>query len=211
MPRVQPAQGDLSTSGTPTNESNAETSAPRPTTGDTQVVKVKKYGVAFELPKAWVTIDAKAALPGHTRSPVLDELADRMGTTPERLAQTLSSSVLTLSVSDKGAQHGFLDNVNSVGQDEVLTDDAIKLQLVALGAKPGAFEHATSPAGDVTRVSYDLPTKAGFTVRAVVVAVTVEDATVFVTVSSSSAPGAAKIADQIQASLETIPGHDTGA
>jgi hypothetical protein len=196
-PRTSP-----STTATPTADA---------VTGDTQVVKVEKYGVSFELPKGWITLDAKKALAGSGKSPIWDELAGRMGTTRQQLVQMLSSSVQTFSVSDQGAHHGFLDNVNTVGQEEELNDEQIKLQLASLGAKPGTFEHTTGPAGDVTRVAYELPTKSGGTVRAVVVAVTVDGATVFVTVSSSTAASAARIADMVQASLAPIPGHAPNA
>jgi hypothetical protein len=205
-PSATPTAPRTSPTATATETPTAE--AP---TGDTQVVKVEKYGVSFELPKGWITLDAKKALAGSGKSPIWDELAGRMGTTRQQLVQMLSSSVQTFSVSDQGARHGFLENVNTVGQEEELNDEQIKLQLATLGAKPGAFEHTTSAAGDVTRVAYELPTKAGLTVRAVVVAVTVDGATVFVTVSSSTAASAARIADMVQASLQPIPGNGPNA
>jgi hypothetical protein len=174
-------------------------------------VRVEKYGLSFELPKGWITLDAKKALAGAGKNPIWDELASRMGTNRQHLVEMLSSSVQTFSVSDEGAHHGFLENVNTVGQEQELNDEQIKLQLAAIGAKPGVFVHATSPAGDVTRVAYELPTKAGLTVRAVVVAVTVDGGTVFVTVSSSRAASAARIADQVQATLAPIPGTGPNA
>ncbi|HEX2896220.1 MAG TPA: hypothetical protein VHO29_19610 [Marmoricola sp.] len=180
-------------------------------TAAVQVIKVSKYGISFELPKGWLTLDAKKALSGSGNNPFLKELADRLGTTPQQLVQSFSTAVQTMSVSDQGAQHGFLENVNTVGQDAVLDDEAIKLQLATIGAKPGPFRHASSPAGDVTRVAYELPTKTGITVRAEMVAVAVDGATVFITVSSSSAPSAAKLADQVQASLKSIARNDPAA
>jgi hypothetical protein len=198
-----PSPSVTATTG-PTGESSA---TPGEATGDTQLVKVEKYGIAFELPKGWITLDAKKVLEdGGGTNPVLDELADRMGMTPEQLTKTFSSSVQTISVSDEGAKHGFLENVNTVGQDQVLNDETIKLQLATIGAKAATFEHVSTPAGDVTRVPYDLPTKIGLTIRGVAIVVYGDHATVVVTVSSSSAASAAKIADQVQASLEKIPG-----
>jgi hypothetical protein len=202
---------------TPTGASTVTSATPTPTStptrdaGDAQVVKIRKYGISFELPKGWITLDAKKVLRNGGKNSVLDELAGRMGTTPDQLVKTWSDAVQTFSVSDEGARHGFLDNVNSVGQNQVLNDDAIRLQLATIGAKPATFAHSSSPAGDVTRIPYDLPTKVGLTVRGVAVVVYTADATVVVTVSSSSAASAAKIADQIVASLDQIPGSGPNA
>jgi hypothetical protein len=192
------------------SESPSESAGPAesasPASAGAQVVKVEKYGISYELPKGWITLNAKKVFKSGGNSPFLAELADRMGTTREQLLQMFASSVESLSVSDRGAQHGFLENVNTVGQEQVLNDDVIKLQLATIGAKPGTLEHASSPAGDVTRVPYDLPSKAGFTIRGIALIVYTDNATVIITVSSSSATSGAKIADQIQGSLKKIAG-----
>ena len=111
---------------------------------------------------------------------------------------------------DDGAVHGFVDNVNTVGQEGDVNDDQVKLQLATIGAKPGELTHAATPAGDVTRVSYTLPTKTGPTIRAVALAVRTDAATVVVTVSASTAARADAIADQVQGSLQQLPGGGSG-
>jgi len=172
-----------------------------------QVVKVAKYGISFELPKGWITIDAKKVLQGGGgKNPVLDDLARRLGTPRDQLVRAFSSMVQTMSVSDRGAMHGFLENVNSVGQDVEVNDDQLKLQLATVGAKAAGLEHATTDAGDLTRVAYALPTKAGITIHAVVLAVHTDTATVAVTVSAGTAARAAELADGIQSSLKRMPG-----
>lgn len=213
LPRTSPAATAAASPATetPPTESPTASATADTATGRNQVVKVEKYGVAFELPKGWITLDAKKVLTGTGKNPILDELANRMGTTPEKLAQTFSAAVQTFSVTDEGAHDGFLDNVNTVGQDQVLNDDSIKLQLATVGAKPGTIVHASSAAGDVTRVPYVLPTKTGLTVQAVAVVVHTAKATVVVTVSSSTAAAAARIADQVEASLKPIPGNGPAA
>jgi hypothetical protein len=174
------------------------------------VIAVDKYGISFELPKRWITLDAKNVLRGGVDSPLIKELSDRLGASPEQLVQAFSSAVQTMSVSDAGAVHGFVDNVNSVGQEGDVNDDQVKLQLATLGARPGTLTHATSPAGDVTRVPYTLRTKSGPTIRAVALAVRTGTATVVVTVSSATAARAAAIADQVQGSLARLPGGGPG-
>ena len=194
---------------TPTSTPTADPS-PIPSSARAQVVAVEKFGVSFELPKGWMTLDAKNVLKGGADNPFLKQLADRLGTTPDQLVRTFSSAVQTMSVSDTGAVHGFVDNVNSVGQEIDLDDDQVKLQLAALGARPGPITHATSDAGDVIRVPYRLSVSPGLTIRAVALAVRTGTATVVVTVSSSTSARAATIADQVQRSLERLPGGGPG-
>lgn len=167
-----------------------------------QVVKVKKHDLSFELPKGWTTLDAKNLL--DASNPVIKEVASRMGMTPRQLADTMGRSVLTFSITDKGAVRGFVDNVNSVGLSRSeFSDDRITMQLATIGAKPGKFEHATSAAGDVIRVPYRWRV-ARKTIHGVLVMVDVGDAAAQITVSSHAAGKARKLADQIQASLRPI-------
>jgi hypothetical protein len=194
------ASTSASTSSSPSSASTAK--------GKAQVVKVTKYGISFEVPKGWITLNAKKVLKGggSGKNPFLDEIAGRLGMTRDQLVQAFSTLVQTMSVSDEGANHGLLDNVNSVGQDTDVNDDQLKLQLATVGAKAEEFEHATTDAGAVTRAAYQLSSKAGLTVHGVAIAVHTSTATVLITVSSSSAKNAEQLADHVQASLEKIPG-----
>lgn len=202
------ASPSASSSATPTG---GPTGSPRASAG-AQVVEVEKYGVSFELPKSWITLNARKVFKGGAKNPFLAELANRLGTTEQQLVEQFSTVLQTMSVSDAGAAHGFLANVNSVGQEGDVNDEQIKLQLATIGAKPGAFSHATTEAGDLTRIPYDLqPKSVAMTIHAVALAVHTEVATVVITASSSSAKDAAAIADQIQASLKTIPGTGPNA
>jgi hypothetical protein len=194
--------------GTPTEDASDEPG--RTSSADAVVVEVEKYGLSFELPEGWITLDAKKALSGGGENPFLKDLADRLGTTPAQLVQSFSTYVQTFSVSGGGARHGFLSNVNSVGQDTDLNDEQIKLQLATIGAKPGAVQHATTDAGDVARVPYRLRSS-GVTVDAVALAVHADGATVVITVSASTRKEAGRLADQVEASLRTIPGTGPNA
>lgn len=167
-----------------------------------QVVRVEKYGVSFELPKGWMTLDAKQLL--DSSNPVIKEIAGRMGVTSKQLLETIGSSVQTFSVTDQGAVDGFLDNVNSVGVPRAnYNDEQLKLEIAALGAKIDTLEHASSAAGDITRVAYTW-TPTGIRVHVVALKVDVGDAIVMVTASSHSAAEANERGDQIQASLQPI-------
>jgi hypothetical protein len=209
---TEPRAAASETTSQPSDGPSDEPSATEQTSTatDTQTVEVTKFGISFQLPEGWITLDAKKALEGGGQNAFLEEMADKLGTTQDQLVKSFSTIVQTLSVSDEGAVHGFLTNVNTVGQEAELNDDQIKLQLASIGAKPGPIDHATSEAGDVTRVPYDLAAKA-MTVRAVALAVHADAGTVVVTVSSSTSAEAGRIADQIQASLRKIPGTGPGA
>ena len=192
-----------STTSTPTTATPSPSSTPY--TGRTQVVKVKKYGISFALPKGWITLDAKKILTKD--NPGIKALAKRMGTTPDQLNRTLAAGMEVYAVTDKGAVAGYLDNVNVTGQRGTdLNDDQIKLQFAALGAKLGTFRHTTSAAGDVTRVSFTLPI-AGRQAYGVSVVVFTEDSTVNITAGAHSASIAGELADMIEGSLRTIPGN----
>ncbi len=168
---------------------------------DAQVVEVDGYGISFELPKAWMTLDAKEVL--DSSNPVFEEVAARMGMTSQQFVESIGASVLTFSITDRGAVRGFVDNVNSVGMSRSeFSDDRIKLQLATIGAKPARFEHATSAAGDVIRVPYRWRIT-GTTVHGVLILVDVGDAATQITVSSHAAGTADKLADRIQRSLRT--------
>jgi hypothetical protein len=204
-PSTSPAASPSATAEDDPTEDRSETAG-----AGAQVVDVEKYGVSFELPKGWMTLDAKKALSGGGKNPFLKDLAGRLGTTPEQLVQSFSTYVQTFSVSDQGATHGFLSNVNSVGQEGDVNDEQIKLQLATLGAKPGELTHATTEAGDLTRVPYQLASN-GVTVQAVALALHAEGATVVITVSASSTQEAGRLADQVQKSLRKIPGTGPNA
>jgi hypothetical protein len=188
-----------------TSSTSSPSTPPSTKRGRTQVVKVKKYGISFELPKGWITLNAKKVL---TRdNPGLKSLAKRMGTTTDQLNRTLAAGMEVYAVTDKGAVGGYLDNVNVTGQRGTeLNDDQIKLQFAAIGAKLGTFQHTTTPAGDITRVSFTLPI-AGRTAYGVSVIVFTDDSTVNITAGGHSADVADNLANRIEGSLTTIPGN----
>lgn len=186
------------------SRSASPTGSATPSSKDAQVVAVEKYGISFEIPKGWITLNAKKVLDG--KNPGLKDLADRMGTDVDQLVRTLSSGMEVYAVSDEGARGGYLDNVNVIGQRGTdLNDDQIRLQFAAIGAKPGGFEHVTSGVGDVVRVPFTLPV-AGQRAHGVSLIVFTDDSTVNITAGSHSAADADRIADQIQDSLATIAG-----
>ena len=167
-----------------------------------QLVRVRKYGVGFGLPKGWFTLDAHNVL--QRDNPVLQQVSKRTGTPPKQLVKSLSQRVQTLSITDADADHGFIDNVDSVGVPRrSFTDDQIKQELLSIGATTGPFRHVSSPAGDVTEVGYYWRAN-GQTIFGQLIAVDVGDAAVSITVSSSNPHRAYRIAQEVQKTLQPL-------
>lgn len=192
-------------SETPTDDATGE----GPSSPDAQVIKVPKYGLSFEIPKGWTTLNARKVLKGD--NPGLEALAKRMGLTGGQFAGMLAAGMEVFAVTDEGAVDGYLDNINVVGQrGTTINEDQIKLQFATIGAKPGTFEHATTPVGDVIRVPFTLPIKS-FIAQGVSIIVYTGDSTVNITIGSHSADIADTVANQVQESLATIPGSGPDA
>jgi hypothetical protein len=169
---------------------------------DEQLVRVVKYGVGFGLPKSWFTLDAQSVL--ERDNPVVKQVSKRMGTPRKQLVKNLSGSVQTLSITDEGADHGFIDNVDSVGVPRrSFTDDQIKQELAGIGAKTGPFRHLSSPAGDVTVVGYYWRANGKF-IFGQLLAIDVGKAAVSITVSSSNPDRAYRIAQEVQQTLQRL-------
>jgi hypothetical protein len=169
-----------------------------------KVVKVKKYGVAFELPADWMSLDAKNVFSGRSNS-VFDEFAKRMGTTGDKLLESFTSSTETMSIGGTGAINGYLDNVVTTGEpNRDYNDDQLKLQMATIGAKAGPVEHASTDAGDLSRISYVLTAKALKIHGAYLGLRTDGGDFVSIIVSAHSAADSRSIGDQIVASLRSI-------
>jgi hypothetical protein len=182
--------------------SSAPTSkAPAPTQAG-QVVKVTKYGVSYEVPQGWASIDGTKVV--DAQNPVVRSIAHRLGTSPQQVIASFKNSLQSMAVTNHGAVGGILDNVNAVGTPAPsLDDDQIKLQLSTLGARLGSFHHVSTPAGEVTRVAYRWKTS-GLLFHGEMLAIDTGDAVVTITVTAHSAASAAMLADQVQASIDRL-------
>lgn len=166
------------------------------------VVKVTKYGISFELPQGWISLDAKQVL--AMPNEVMDKLANRFGITTAKLRELFSRQIQTYSVTNQGMVDGFLDNANSVGVHIAdVTDDQLKLGLIALRATIGTITHATSTVGPVTRVPYQISIE-GHQVHATAIVVDTGDDIVTITIATHADQTTTAIADQIQSSLEWL-------
>ena len=78
------------------------TAAPTPSNPQAQVISIDKFGISYELPKSWITLNAKNVLKDGARNPFLKQLADRLGASPDQLVRAFSTAVQSMSVSDSG-------------------------------------------------------------------------------------------------------------
>ncbi|RNL65229.1 hypothetical protein EFK50_04510 [Nocardioides marmoriginsengisoli] len=176
--------------------------AGKPSSAEFQVIKVTKYGLSFEVPKGWTSLGADGVLTAD--NPTVKELAEKLGRSPADVAELMSSSIETMSITNAPPTSGFRENVNSTGVAfPDVSDEQIASQLRAIGAKVDSVEHVDSPIGDITRASYALATQ-GTTFRGVALGIDTGDDFVTVTISSYDEKSAAARADQVQKSLKKL-------
>ena len=168
-----------------------------------QTVKLPKHGFSFELPAGWSKIDRQGAL--NTSSPIVKNMAEHLGVSPERLVQTLESSVEVLAVTDQGADSGFLENVNVVplppGQSGA---SQLRLQIAAVAGKVSDTSSVQTPIGSGTTITYSLASS-GIVVQGKALAVgTSSRDQVLITVSAHRASVAAAEIEAIRSSLAKL-------
>jgi hypothetical protein len=187
-------------SAAPSSPASSAAPAGHATAG--QVVEVTKYGLSYQVPKHWTSLDGSKAL--NPDSPILRTVAQRLNLTPRQVLASFKQSVAAMAVTDQGARNGILDNINSVGTAvPSLDDDQIELQLATLGAKTRAIHHFTSPAGHGSRIAYGWTTN-GLHFHGEILTVDVGDAIVSITVTAHSTAAATSLADQVQASIDRL-------
>jgi hypothetical protein len=168
-----------------------------------QLVALKKHGFSFQLPAEWSKIDREGAL--TPSNPMIKSMAEHMGMDPKRLVQVLESSAELIAVTDKGADNGFLENVNVVplapGQS---SESQLRLQVAAIGGKTSDTSTVTTPIGSGTTITYSLE-NSGVVVHGTALAVgSSADDQVLITVSAHRASVAAAQLEEIQASLAAL-------
>jgi hypothetical protein len=182
-----------------TQDSTTTKVVPAPRHETLKAVPLKKYGIAYKIPRGWTTLDGSKLLTAD--SPVVKHFAEKTGRSPEEVAALMKSAIDTYAISDAGMHNGFVDNVNSTGTTGLAPDeDQIKQQLTGLGATLTRLIRPRSPLGEVTRVSYTL-TLRGATFYAVFLGIDTGKGFVGITNASSTQRGAEARATEIQNTL----------
>jgi len=162
--------------------------------------------VTFELPDGWAVLDQEAMTEraGSDANPMLEEMSERLGLTPEQLASQMDAVEL-YAAAPGGAVDGFLTNVNLIEQPMPpggLPDaEGLRPELMAFADEVGdigAFESEGGLAG--LRAEYTVASD-GLEVRGQQLYVEVEDQLVIISVSAARAEDAAEVADLVEQSL----------
>jgi len=143
---------DASAEATPSESASDEaTTSPAPS-GDGQVVSAE--GISFEVPASYLAADAEEVLSG-TDTSVTDDLAERLGVTPEQLRQQFANIAL-FAIDQDVEQGAFADNVNLISTEgaSLPTEDEARQQIEQLGFSVEGVEPASTSAGDGFVVSY---------------------------------------------------------
>jgi len=155
------------------------------------------------VPEGWQSLKASEVFDGATDNPVIQELADRLGLSPEQLAQAMRTIDLML-ISDGGAHGGVVDNVNVVSTGVPLNDSQVKLQLAAVGVKKPEISHTMTKLGEAISATYEVAL-GGKSLRGGGIYLDAPEGAVAVTVSSSEASTTRRLLAQI---LDTLDASD---
>lgn len=162
--------------------------------------------VTFELPDGWAVLDQETASEraGSDDNPLLEEMADRSGLTPEQLAAQMQAVEL-YAAAPGGAVDGFLTNVNVVQQPMppggLPEPEGLRPELMTFADEVGDIEAIeTGGALEGLRAEY-LVTSGDLEINGEQLLVEVDDQLVIVSVSAARAEDAAEIADLVEQSL----------
>ncbi|GAA2006273.1 hypothetical protein [Nocardioides kribbensis] len=181
---------------------SADASEPSEPDTDTDTQEVATDQVAFDVPASWVTVDAAEAFSGDdaTEDPVVQDLAARLGVTPEQAVQTFAQMDLIVT-SDGERDAGVLTNLNVVHFPGALpTESAARAELRQIGATITSIEAVETGAGDALRVAYTLEAGGG-QVRSQALAVDVDGQLVTITVTAGTETTSDELTDLVVDSL----------
>lgn len=176
--------------------------ASEPSEPDTDTQEVATDQVAFDVPASWVTIDAAEAFSGDdaTEDPVVQDLAARLGVTPEQAVQTFAQMDLIVT-SDGERDAGVLTNLNVVHFPGALpTESAARAELRQIGATVTSIKAVETGVGDALRVAYTLEAGGG-QVRSQALAVDVDGQLVTITVTAGTETTSDELTDLVVDSL----------
>ncbi|MFW0111106.1 hypothetical protein [Rothia sp. CCM 9416] len=161
--------------------------------------------ISFAVPEGWMEMDSEAIANTDAIQEYLDQAAQGTNFTPEELkSQMAQLDLMATSVTPN--EDGFAENVNVNAEPVLVTSlpDQAEMESLAKGinATPGEYKKISTPLGEGTQLSYTLDVT-GVSVHGVFVVVPSGTGTGFsvLTVSSSNADSAAKLAEQMAGSL----------
>lgn len=163
-------------------------------------VTASKSGVTFDVPDGWESINPSEILNGSGEVPQgVKDMAEAQGMEPDSYLQQISQSVDVMVVGE--TKDNFADNVNVLKMPSMPSASQSKSELEQIGASVDGTEEVDTSLGAAQDTTYSL--SAGtVTVHGRSLAVPTDDGAVSITVSSSDAQEADKVATQILESID---------
>lgn len=162
-------------------------------------VTATQSGVSFQVPDGWEGVDPQKLLNSGETPKALKDMAEAQGMEPDAFLQQISQSLDLMVVGP--TKNDFADNVNVIRQPAMPSTAASKAQLEQIGASVSGTEKVDTALGAAQDTTYTLPAQ-GTTVHGRSLAVPTADGAVAITVSSSDAAEADKVATQILESID---------
>lgn len=196
-PSTGPTDGPSPASPDPTADD--QTAAPAPAEGDVTTYEVPRAGLSFALPADWTGLDAAALQEQLDQAGVSDDVAGRLGATPEQLQQLVASNVVFYATAP--ADGGFRGNLNVLlVEDQPLDLRAIEGQYEAIGATDIDSRDVSTAAGDGFATTYTL--QAGsITVHGEAIVIGLDGQVAVITVSLGDAAATSALAQDLLDSL----------
>jgi hypothetical protein len=174
--------------------------------GDAGTDEVGTDLVSFELPDGWTVLDEEAMTEraGSDANPLLEDMSDRLGLTPEQLAAQMDAVEL-YAAAPGGAVQGFLTNVNVIEQPTPpggLPDaEAIRPELMLFADEVGDIEPIETDSGlEGLRADYRV-SSGELDILGEQLYAEIDDQLVIISISAARAEDAAEIADLVERTL----------
>lgn len=194
-------QEDPSESESPeeSSESAESESAEETAASDASTVTATKSGVTFQVPQGWEGVNPSEVLGSGKTPQSIKDMAEAQGMDPDTFLQQISQSVDVMVVGP--TKNNFADNVNVIKQPGMPSTATQEAQLEQIGATVSGTEQVDTPLGTAQDTTYTLPAD-GTTVQGRSLGVPTADGAVAITVSSTDAAEADKVATQILESID---------
>ncbi len=180
-------------------ESESAESAEETAASDASTITASTSGVTFQVPQGWEGVNPSEVLSSGKTPQSIKDMAEAQGMDPDTFLQQISQSVDVMVVGP--TKNNFADNVNVIKQPGMPSTATQEAQLEQIGATVSGTEQVDTPLGTAQDTTYTLPAD-GTTVQGRSLGVPTADGAVAITVSSTDAAEADKVATQILESID---------
>lgn len=187
-------QTSESSEETASGESSEETGS-----SDGGTVTATKSKVSFQVPDGWEGVNPSELLSSGKTPESVKDMAEAQGMDPDTYLRQISQSMDLMVIGP--TKNNFADNVNVIRQPAMPSTSNQEAQLEQIGATVSGTKEVDTPLGTAQDTTYSLDAQ-GMTVHGRSLGVPTPDGAVAITVSSSDAAEADKVAQQILESID---------